>query len=270
MGGGSESKKQLGKILLQQKLVSADQLQEILDDQKREPGSRLASTAARKGRVTMLDALRALSEQHGVPAADLSSEIVALALLKLIPLEMAHERGVFPLRVEGDQLLLAMASPHDKDAIEELEFVAGKQIKPHVALDSVVHKVIDQAYAALAQGHEYYVGAHVTEAQLAALGLPDLPRAPDPLLEPAPPPPPAGGPRAAPLEGTLNEGLDQAFGQRMLPSKPPVYATPVADARVLVAVHDPELRGPLARVLREAGLSLDRVRRRPARARAAP
>ena len=40
MSGGPESKKQLGKIMLQQKLVSADVLQEILDDQKREPGSR--------------------------------------------------------------------------------------------------------------------------------------------------------------------------------------------------------------------------------------
>src|SRR5262245_63340675 len=102
MSSGPESKKQLGKIMLQQKLVSADVLQEMLDDQKREPGSRLASSAARKGRVSMLDALRALAEQHRVEAVDLTEEVVALSVLRLIPVEIAREHSVFPFRLTGD------------------------------------------------------------------------------------------------------------------------------------------------------------------------
>jgi len=42
---GSE-KKPLGKIMLQQKLVSPKQLDELLRRQQAEPGSRLASTTA--------------------------------------------------------------------------------------------------------------------------------------------------------------------------------------------------------------------------------
>src|SRR5262245_24239584 len=135
MGGGSDSKKQLGKIMLQQKLVSPDELQEILDEQKREPGTRLASTAARKGRVTMLDALRALSEQHGVPEVDLTDQVVPLSILRLLPSEIARERVVLPFRLEGDRLWLAMASPQERELIEELEFVTGKKVHAHVALD---------------------------------------------------------------------------------------------------------------------------------------
>jgi DNA-binding response OmpR family regulator len=252
MGGGSESKKQLGKILLQQKLVSADVLQEILDDQKRD-GSRLASAAARKGRVTMLDALKALSEQHGVPAVDLSGEVIALSALRLVPIEMASERALMPVRLDGETLLLAMASPQEHEVIEELEFVTGKKIQAHVALDHVIRKVVDYAYAQLEAGAEYYVGAHVSEAQLAALGLPDLPRAPEPLFEQEGEAPELSMPAQS---GPLSEELDQAFTQRMLTSSPPVFAAPGADARVLLAVHDPELRGPLARAFHEASLTL--------------
>jgi DNA-binding response OmpR family regulator len=257
MGGGSESKKQLGKILLQQKLVSPDELQEILDDQKREPGERLASTAARTGRLSMLDALSALAEQHGVRPVDLSSEVIALGVLRLVPVEIAHERAVIPFRLEGESLLLAMSSPQERDVIEELEFVAGKKIQPFVALDHVIRNVIDYAYGQLASGAEYYVGAHVTEAQLAALGLPDLPRAPEPLFDLQDdsvtlPEFAAKTPSGRPL----SDELDQAFAQRTMTSNPPVFAQPTADARVLLAARDVEVRGLIARAIKEAGVTV--------------
>jgi len=280
MGGGSESKKQLGKILLQQKLVSPDVLQEMLDEQKRDPGSRLASAAARRGRVSVADALRALSEQHGVPAVDLADVVIPLATLRLIPIEMAHEHALLPFRVEGDQLLLAMSSPDRRDAIEEIEFVASKKVQIHVALDHVVRHVIEHAYGQLERGEEHYVGAHVSDDALALLGLPNLPRAPEPLMDapaadaaasaPASTPAstPATGaaaavdelaappPSAPPPEGdSLEVALDNAFSARISPTQPPELHTPAVDARVLVAHADPELRSLLAAQLVEHGIA---------------
>lgn len=247
MSGGPESKKQLGKILLQQKLVSQEELQDILEEQKREPGARLASTAARKGRVTMSEALQALSEQHGVEAVDLSVLIVPLGLLRLIPIEMARERAVFPLRIDDDQLLLAMSSPKDQDAIDELEFVAGKKIVPAVALDHVVRGAIEFGYAAVERGEEYYVGANVTTEQLAAYGLPDLPRAPAPLDDvPRTLPPEAGG---------LTGSIDVAFERRQQTSQPLNLSMPSAATRVMIAIGDGEVRGPLRNALAEVGVT---------------
>jgi CheY-like chemotaxis protein len=246
MGGGSESKKQLGKILLQQKLVTQDALQEMLDDQKRTPGERLASSAARRGEVSMGDALSALSEQHGVPAVDLSEQVVPLGLLRLIPVEMARERAVFPLRLEGDQLLLAVASPDQRESIEELEFVTGKTITPLVALDHVIRMVIEYAYAGLARGTEYYVGAHVTTAQLAEYGLPDLPRAPAPLEDVVP---------AEPLS-PVADGIDQAFTRRHATSQPLDVQAPDAGSRVLLAVAEATVRTALKQELGAVGIAL--------------
>ena len=195
--GGGEPKKQLGKILLQQKLVSPDDLQEMLEEQKRDPSARLASTAARRGRIGVADALRALGEQHGVPPVDLAEVVIPLSILRLIPIELAREHALLPFRVDGERLLLAMSSPDRREALDEIEFVAAKKVVIHVALDYAVRHVIDHAYERLAHGDDFYVGAHVTDDALAVLGLPNLPRAPEPMGDRAPSGPVNGGDAAA-------------------------------------------------------------------------
>ena len=192
MGGDSSgSKKQLGKIMLQQKLVTADELTGMLEDQGKR-GGKLASTAAREGKVSVTGALRALSEQHGVPAIDMRRQIVPLGNLQLIPVELAREHIVMPIKVQGDQLLLAMATPENESSIEELSFVTAKTVFPHVALDEVLRSAIDEAYALLERGEKYYVGDMVTDDELAALGIPR----PAPV-ELMPPPPAAATARRA-------------------------------------------------------------------------
>jgi len=281
MGGGSDSKKQLGKILLAQKLVSADVLQDMLDEQKRDPGSRLGTVATRRGRVSVHDALHALSEQHGVPPVDLAELVIPLSMLKLVPVEMAREHALLPFKLDGDQLLLAMSSPQQREVIEEIEFVAAKKVSAHVALDHVVRHVIDYAYARLEQGDEHYVGSAVTDSQLRQLGLPaDSPRAPE-ANTPSPAPAVVLGTAEAsdseeeddadgveigatvgktgPLSDAsgLAAALDTAFSERVMPSQPPVMPAPTADARVLIAHRDELLRQALRSTLQETGVAVD-------------
>ena len=62
-------KKQIGKILLRQRALSPDQLERALAERK---GGRLASRLAADGTITDVSALKALSEQHGIPGIDLN------------------------------------------------------------------------------------------------------------------------------------------------------------------------------------------------------
>jgi len=127
MGGGSDSKKQLGKISLQQRRVNAASRRDAAED-ARDSGkegrrdSALAGAAvpgalakdggeAQKEKLSRQEALRVLSEQHGLPAVDLSEQVIPLSTLRLLPLEIARERSIFAFRVDGDQLMLAMSSP---------------------------------------------------------------------------------------------------------------------------------------------------------------
>jgi len=191
MGGGSESKKQqLGKIVLQQRVVSAEELQEQREAREASAG---AESSRRAERGPVFEALAAASAQHGLPSVDLSERVIPLSLLKLVPLEMARERSVMPFSIDGDRLLVALAKPSDADLLDELAFVAGKSIEAHISLEPMVRNVIEHAYGLLARGEDtMYVGSCVSASQLAALGLPNLPRAPDPMkVEAAAPEPPA-------------------------------------------------------------------------------
>ena len=62
------NKTQLGKILLKQKLVERNDLDALLSEQRDNPEERLASRAIARGFLDEHRALKALSEQHGVPA----------------------------------------------------------------------------------------------------------------------------------------------------------------------------------------------------------
>jgi len=167
---GSE-KKPLGKIMLQQKLVSPKQLDELLRRQQAEPGSRLASKALDAGFTNEVGLLKALSEQSGVPGIDLQQVVIPLANLDLVPREIAEKHLIIPVLVRDDRIFLAMADPEDKRLVDELEFVTGKKVFPYVAIHSRLRAVIEEAYAGRARGLSYWQGPHVPADYLASLGL---------------------------------------------------------------------------------------------------
>ncbi|HEY2734834.1 MAG TPA: response regulator, partial [Polyangiales bacterium] len=270
MGDSSGSKKQLGKIMLQQKLVTQDELTGILEEQERR-GGKLASTAAREGKITITDALRALSEQHGVPAIDLRRQIIPLVNLQLVPVEIAREHAVLPVKVQGEQLLLAMATPQNETSIEEIRFVTAKVVFPHVALDEPLHQAIDEAYALLERGEKYFVGEYVTDEELLALGI-ARPSPPPVSIEPPPPsaagriaPAPGdtvlGGPVEAAVTGVVHARspgggpeLDQAFSEPPQASRSGPPLPNFHGKKVLIVEDDDDTRRLIRLTLEHAGM----------------
>ena len=156
MGDGSGSKKQLGKIMLAQKLVTADELSGMLEEQEKR-GGKLASTAIREGRITVTDGLRVLSEQHGVPAVDLRKQVVVLANLQLIPVELAREHVVLPVKLHGEQLLLPWR-PAERDEHRGDPVRHGQDRFPHVELDEALQPRDRRVLCLLERGESHYVG----------------------------------------------------------------------------------------------------------------
>ena len=157
---GENSKTQLGKILLKRKLVSPQQLDSILDEQQSEdePHERLASRVLKKGLTDEVRLLKALSEQAGIPAVNLDEVDIDLACLDIIPIEIATQHVILPLSVSEDSINLAMANPDDQRVIDEVEFVSGKRVFPHVALHAHILKCVEKCYEARATGEEKYCG----------------------------------------------------------------------------------------------------------------
>lgn len=112
------------------------------------------------------EALKQLSEQHGVPAIDLSQVCIRLSDLEILPREIAERRLILPALVRDDRVFVAMLNPGDKKVLDEMEFVTGKRIFPYVALPHVLERVIHAAYDARTRGESFYVGPNCpTEIQ---------------------------------------------------------------------------------------------------------
>jgi CheY-like chemotaxis protein len=191
-----DEKRPLGKILLQRKLVSQEQLDQALREQKahKDAGTpvAIASQLVDNGTVKEVEALRALSEQYGVPGIDLAQIAVVLETLDVVPREVAVSHRILPLLVRGERLFLAMGDPQEKRVVDEIEFVTGKKVYPYVAMQTTLVKVIAEAYDARDRGEKHYLGPRVPAETLRQLGLdPSAPPATPSRASPPPQSPPA-------------------------------------------------------------------------------
>ena len=101
----SDEKRPLGKILLKRKLVSAQELDSALSAQKRSvTPAPIAAQLVADGKVVEIEALRALSEQYGVPGIDLTQVAITLELLDVAPRQLAETSRILPVLVRGDRI----------------------------------------------------------------------------------------------------------------------------------------------------------------------
>jgi CheY-like chemotaxis protein len=167
-----DKKGPIGKILTQRKLVSQADVDAALQAQKRSGKSApLASVLVEQGKLAEVEALRALSEQHGVPGIDLSQVAIVLEHLNVLQREIAETNRILPVLMRGDRIFLAMADPKDKRVIDELEFVTGKKVYPYIAVHATLIKTIAAVYDAKARGERHYLGPRVPPETLKALGI---------------------------------------------------------------------------------------------------
>jgi type IV pilus assembly protein PilB len=130
-------KKRLGAVLLEEGIVTAEQLSTGLAEQKRW-GGRLGSTLVRLGLVSEDRVLRGLSVQLRTPSASVSTPRCPEGALRLMPEALMERYEAFPLGVEGGRLVLAMVDPTDVKAIQELEFQIGVSVR---AVVSTAHSI---------------------------------------------------------------------------------------------------------------------------------
>ncbi len=145
------ARKELGEILREADLVTDAQLSEALALQ-RTFGERLASVLVRQRNRTEKFAVTYLGRQLGVPPVDISKTEIELSVLEILPLELCERHLIFPIRVEGTRLQVAMSDPTDHVLVSEIEFKTGVRLAPMIALESSIKNAIIEARRALKAG----------------------------------------------------------------------------------------------------------------------
>jgi len=162
-----DDKKQLGRILLQRKLVPQREVEAALRARRLTPTPMPIPAVPQptdEAKDEETTALCALADQHGVPGIDLTQVVIVLEHLDAVPREVAESLRILPVLVREDRIYLAMADPHDKRTVDEIEFVTGKTVHPCVAVYTTLLATIAAAYDAKAQGVRHFVGARVPES----------------------------------------------------------------------------------------------------------
>jgi twitching motility protein PilT len=137
-------KRRIGEQLMDDGLISADQLQQVLKRQS-QVGGQLGSILIEMGFVALDDLLELLSQRFGVPGVNLYHRNIDDEVLRLLTVEKMAAMQVLPLELDGQTLVLAMANPQDFSTVSELEFSLGKKIRPMVMpaymIDSAIRSI---------------------------------------------------------------------------------------------------------------------------------
>ena len=104
------SKKRLGDILIEQNLITDEQLRECVNLQ-RQQGGNLASILLEREYLSEEDLVVTLSEQIGIPHIRVAHYNIPEEVLLEVPESLARQYIMMPVSVTGGVLTLAMADP---------------------------------------------------------------------------------------------------------------------------------------------------------------
>lgn len=139
----------LGEMLVKERLVTVDQLEQAMLVQKKE-GGRIGEVLVRLGMVNEADYVRVLAKQLNIPYASLGSDFLKPALDQglenLIPREFALKNIVLPLSRNLDSLTCAIYDPFDLTLLDNLKQMTGCQINLVIASRTDILQAADSLY----------------------------------------------------------------------------------------------------------------------------
>lgn len=133
-------KQRIGEILLENGLVTKDQLEEALKTQKRQ-GGLLGVILVESGFLKEEDLAFALARQFNYPFLSLEHVTANRNLIREIDLELMTKYCFFPIEKMQGIMVVAMADPSDEMAIKEIEEKTSARV---LAFVSGVKQIEDQ------------------------------------------------------------------------------------------------------------------------------
>lgn len=139
-------RKRLGDILLENKIITNDQLDEALLEQK-QTKKKLGDILISSGFIREQQLIEVLEFQLGIPHVSLYKYNIDQAITRIIDERFAIEHQVLPIKKEKNKLTVAMADPLDYYAIDDLRMITGLQIEPVIASRDEISTLINRIYS---------------------------------------------------------------------------------------------------------------------------
>lgn len=139
-------KMRLGDLLVDEGIISPDQLQQALARQQ-ETGRKLGSTLTELTFLTEVQLLRFLAQQLNVPFLDIAQKQINPKAVQLLPEVQARRFRALVLEDNGDTVLLGMSDPADLAAMDQIaRLLAPKEVALAVVRESQLIEAFDTLY----------------------------------------------------------------------------------------------------------------------------
>ncbi len=139
--------KHLGEILIDNKLITPQNLEQALGVQK-EKGGLIGQILVSMGFTTEVAIAQALTVQYGFPFLPLGGYEIDKEVAKSIPENVAKQYGLVAVDRVGQVLTVAMSNPLNEQAVEDIEMVTHFKIQLFVSTATDINDAIKRCYSA--------------------------------------------------------------------------------------------------------------------------
>lgn len=143
-----KQKKRLGEILIEEGLITEEQLEKALAVSK-DSGKRLGETLVEKGYTTDSAILKALSSQLGIEIISLTGVQIPEEMIKLVDANILRKNRMIPVDFYNGNMnvvRVAMADPLNMAAIDDFTIVTNLQVEPVLALPNEIMIALDRYF----------------------------------------------------------------------------------------------------------------------------
>jgi type IV pilus assembly protein PilB len=145
---GFRQRVRFGDVLVQSGLITAEQLELALEEQKKKPkGTRIGQTIVEMGYASELDATLELQKHLDVEFIDLRKIELDETAVHVLTEADCRKYNILPFAYKDVMTLsVAMADPQDFDTIDDISIITGLQIEPYIAMLSQIEEMLDKTY----------------------------------------------------------------------------------------------------------------------------
>ena len=139
----------LGEVLVEEHLISVEELASALSRQKKGKNKHLGQILVEMGALSQEALLLALSKKLGIPRVHLRGFDLPAQMLSRVPADLAIQYNVVPLAEFNGKLVVAMENPLDQQVISALRFNTNSGIDTVIADSDDIRLLLQKFYSRL-------------------------------------------------------------------------------------------------------------------------
>lgn len=147
MIGKTLTRKKLGEMLVETGLITSEQLQEALNEQKKS-GGRLGQNLLALGYITEDVMMAFVGKQLGIAYVSLSEYgEISKDVIKIVPENICRHQALIPVSLEDNILTVAMSDPLNVFTVDDLRVMTGYEIKVVISSEAEIKSAIEKNYS---------------------------------------------------------------------------------------------------------------------------